>query len=591
MNAKRQLAIGLFCLCLIPCLDGGAAPPAGEAEDVQDFVLLADTRPVLVRLHVRIDDAPFRAAWDDFMKQLFAYLDVNGDGTLDRSELERAPSAELLLARGGRGIGLPAERMTAHGPFATNKDQKVTAVELAAYYRKSGLAPLQVQVGPTPLTIPHLPAQQMLGRGPRREPRPGTAVAEATFALLDTAGDGKLTSEKLAAAPGALLHADRNDKEIATAADLAAYGALHQPATAADAGPVVLVHPGEPGGELARRLLRRYGSGSGTPEKTRLTRKDLGLDEQTFALLDADQDGSLDREELARFARRPPDLELTARLGTKGEDGQVEVTGKKGESPLAVGVKAGDGAVALELGAVTVRLRPGIDVIRPHGLGATHTMRAADIIDRLDEGKKGYVTESDVRGMGYFYGAFKMMDRDGDGKVTVKELVAFYEQISEFQARASAGCVALVCIEEGRGLFDLLDTDHDGRLSVHEMRQAPKLLDRLDKDGKGYISRADVPRTYQLIVRRGAAGGIGYSNIGTFGGMGDVAVEAMLPSAPEPKAGPAWFRMMDRNADGFVSRREFLGSEELFDKIDTDGDGLISALEAIKADALFRKQR
>ena len=47
---------------------------------------------------------------------------------------------------------------------------------------------------------------------------------------------------------------------------------------------------------------------------------------------------------------------------------------------------------------------------------------------------------------------------------------------------------------------------------------------------------------------------------------------------------------MDRNGDGFVSRREFPGSDELFNKIDTDGDGLISVEEAIKADALVRKQ-
>ena len=47
---------------------------------------------------------------------------------------------------------------------------------------------------------------------------------------------------------------------------------------------------------------------------------------------------------------------------------------------------------------------------------------------------------------------------------------------------------------------------------------------------------------------------------------------------------------MDRNGDGFVSRREFPGSNELFNKIDADGDGLISVEEAIKADALFRKK-
>jgi hypothetical protein len=48
---------------------------------------------------------------------------------------------------------------------------------------------------------------------------------------------------------------------------------------------------------------------------------------------------------------------------------------------------------------------------------------------------------------------------------------------------------------------------------------------------------------------------------------------------------------MDRNRDGDVSRKEFIGTDEDFRKIDTDGDGLISLEEALKADALMRKQR
>jgi hypothetical protein len=37
---------------------------------------------------------------------------------------------------------------------------------------------------------------------------------------------------------------------------------------------------------------------------------------------------------------------------------------------------------------------------------------------------------------------------------------------------------------------------------------------------------------------------------------------------------------MDRNGDGDVSLREFLGPLELFRKLDRDGDGLISPDEA-----------
>jgi hypothetical protein len=53
--------------------------------------------------------------------------------------------------------------------------------------------------------------------------------------------------------------------------------------------------------------------------------------------------------------------------------------------------------------------------------------------------------------------------------------------------------------------------------------------------------------------------------------------------------GPLWFRKMDRNGDGFVSLREFLGSKEDFLRIDADGDGLISPEEAEREDVRLRK--
>ncbi len=50
--------------------------------------------------------------------------------------------------------------------------------------------------------------------------------------------------------------------------------------------------------------------------------------------------------------------------------------------------------------------------------------------------------------------------------------------------------------------------------------------------------------------------------------------------AATPEGVPAWFTRMDRNGDGDVSLREFLGPLELFRKLDRDGDGLISPAEA-----------
>ncbi len=58
---------------------------------------------------------------------------------------------------------------------------------------------------------------------------------------------------------------------------------------------------------------------------------------------------------------------------------------------------------------------------------------------------------------------------------------------------------------------------------------------------------------------------------------------------PTPQKGPLWFRKMDRNGDGDVSRGEFLGTKAEFDAIDTDHDGLISLEEAEAFDKKMRK--
>jgi hypothetical protein len=52
------------------------------------------------------------------------------------------------------------------------------------------------------------------------------------------------------------------------------------------------------------------------------------------------------------------------------------------------------------------------------------------------------------------------------------------------------------------------------------------------------------------------------------------------PDSRPTARGPAWFRAMDRNGDGFVSPAEFLGPQELFRRLDRNGDGLISPEEA-----------
>src|SRR5438132_1389036 len=67
------------------------------ARDGHDFIFLGESRPVLIRLHVRVDGKPVQQAWDDFIDSLFRYLDRDGNGVLSEDELQRAPRPQLLL--------------------------------------------------------------------------------------------------------------------------------------------------------------------------------------------------------------------------------------------------------------------------------------------------------------------------------------------------------------------------------------------------------------------------------------------------------------------------------------------------------------
>ncbi len=336
--------------------------------------------------------------------------------------------------------------------------------------------------------------------------------------------------------------------------------------------------------DLATRMQERYG----TKEKGKdLHQKDLGLDEATFKKLDTNGNGKLDSTELGGFVKRTPDIELVLRLGKKKDaEARMEVVTGEGRSPLADKFKPNEMLGLLDLGLTRAELRPNDQ----EGPDRIALMRQDYLIQfrQVDTNGDGVVDAAEAKGNGRLNRLFKAMDRDGDGKLTEKQLGAYFDHLQELQKRVAAGSVALTITDQSRGLFDLLDTDRDGRLSVREMRQAPKLLKQFDRAKKGYLMREDLPRTYRLELRRAAV------NLGDGGGLAAVA-ELYSGSYDSYEAegsskGPLWFRKMDKNRDGDVSRKEWLFSEELFRKIDTDGDGLISVQEAEKADEWFRKE-
>jgi Ca2+-binding EF-hand superfamily protein len=615
MKTLTTLCLLALAVIWLPAARGADKPPKADSQgDIQDVVFLAEARPLLIRLHVRLDGKPVSAAWDDFIKYLFAYLDVNGDGFLDKDEVERVPSAAqvssggLARALGGRGRGRGRPVGGAGGPtleaLDADKDGKVTLAELAACYRKNGLAPFHVQTAAAQSNP--LGGLALLGGG--RATPTVEAVSKAAFSLLDTNKDGKLSKEELAAAPSVLLRLDEDEDEMVTAAEMVpnagpslgdlfagrggrgmmGMGGPNRGGTADKNSRLIpLTKPGEAPEILVAALQERYGARAKKRPEKKLDIKDLGLDAATFRRLDTDGDGLLDAKELAGFVRRAPDLELVVRLG--GTEASVEAGAARKDDPLAGKVTRRDGMVLLDLGATRAELRGDDEEDRTDAFGGIIRQQLLAQFRQADKDNNGFLDRKEAEASRQFRGLFKAMDRDGDGKLTEKEVIAYLDQAREIQARARAASALLVLSDESRGLFDLLDTDRDGRLSVREMRGAVRLLKQLDRTGKGYLTRADIPRSYRLTLKRGMA------DTGPLGGAAAfLALYGGSDSGEQGRRltkGPLWFRKMDRNRDGDVSRKEFLFSAELFKKIDTDGDGLISLEEAERYDAQLRQQK
>ncbi|VTS06919.1 EF-hand domain-containing protein [Tuwongella immobilis] len=127
------------------------------------------------------------------------------------------------------------------------------------------------------------------------------------------------------------------------------------------------------------------------------------------------------------------------------------------------------------------------------------------------------------------------------------------------QRELSTGGVLLTLLDYGNGLFELLDANRDGSLSHRELREARTRVRDAGALVDGKLDAARLPHHLRGTLSQGHP-------------------ESPLESAPA--VGPTWFRAMDRNRDGEVSRREFTGPRSAFDRLDANRDGVIVLMEA-----------
>ena len=525
----------------------------------------------VIRLNVALTHAgrSVSAAWYDYLRVLFAYFDRDRDGVLNAYETEQCYSAVGMRALFYGNYYTPAS-----GPapdfraMDTDGDRKISPAEFVAYFAEMS---------------------DSLFRERRAQTTADDGTTENLIVRLDADKDGKLSKAELTAAPKLLFALDTDEDETVSLSEVfAALPRRKSSAAGAEmmnsnmmgmkgnaAATAVLPAAGDlflyPGralrGEVVPALIAKYDRN----KNGKLEADESPFDGAATKRLDRDGNAVLDDSELHAWTRETAGVELLVDVGVTPESGGVTVVG---DLPAgAVLRRESKRRAVLRFGSQSVEL----------SLFVPDAKQSKSVYDGLIAsvfGAKKHIDEQDLGGISnqFIRSIFDSADVNADGRLIRAELVNYFDM----QRRTMDLGFALSASVNRPTLFQVLDDDHDGKLSLRELRTAWERLSLLEAPGATTVSAGILRPVVFLQASPGPA----------FNGarlpLSDDFTQqtAMQPAAPKP--GPIWFSRMDRNSDGDVSRGEFLGSAAQFAVIDTDKDDLISLAEGEAHDRKLR---
>ena len=533
-------------------------PEQSPAEDRATLIILAPVGPVFVDLHLTVSRVPYREWVAQF---LTTDMDVDKSGRLDASELNLLTESikQLIGVRDSSDIlkAMHATSPTTLLPSTTPSDQMPADVAVEDFI------------------------EWLRNRIPRAfdliaQPQAAdNAVRLAS--LVDVDHDGAISEEELRAASRTLRFRDLDNDETFSVSELLPYRdpRSQNAAVAPDAVSLPFFHviDHESAERAAKRIVQRYGKEERVPAKL-MRQRDSNQENAASTVM------SLTDVEVLTIVEKPQfHMVMEVSLSVQSNTSNIKVAISRDASefckPMAKQV-FGEYSLAIDGLPLKVQALGGgaNDRRNTRGyLGQTFVMSDGDRNQYLDEGEFSGMMEalnrSGVRG------DFSAVDFNGDKMVTRDEVFSFAKR----DQMAVASRVQVSVKQDGKTLFGILDRNSDRRLSVREMRSGAEFLKPYDFNRDNKFADSELGTEFVLAISLGRPEFRRASGQSDMMSAGMNSGDALLPGS-DALNGPEWFRRMDRNQDGDVSAREFLGTKEQFRRIDTNNDELLSANEA-----------
>ncbi|HEY2837693.1 MAG TPA: hypothetical protein VGJ26_00980 [Pirellulales bacterium] len=560
-TAKVEISATAAASNPAPTVPSATAEPARA--DYYDVIFFARARPIFIRFHIEASQKRLSDVWQENVLDEFKYLDRDKSGGLDSKELGRSNVGE---------------------PQKSNENAVLKSIG----------AILGVGRSAAPAADPGSPvafAERMQAAQPEfalSVSSNGETAADRLFATLDENGDGQISADEQDSGLARLTARDLDDDETLSLQELAVHpypslnfnngfnlsGGEDDSGSSIRTARFVMIRTPVERQECAERWIRDYGkngflrSAADSP---------LAAVAQKAKTADASPAAPpslglvfLDAAALVEALKNPPiDMELLVRLGKKRDNKLPRVAFITADGAVLpkdardIKFSSANGSRVFETATERVELVASNDNVSDDS-----KRQYKENFKQADSDNNKYVDKKESERYGNFSGNFAMIDSNDDEKIFEEEFDAWLDR----QLASSHSRAVLSANDQGHPFFPLFDTNSDGRLGLRELRIGLTGLLSRDANGDGKLAEKELIHLYRLSVDPGQTNLTSAFGVFFYSGESD--------GRAKPTKGPEWFRNMDRNQDGDVSRREFLGSADNFKALDHDGDGLIDGKEA-----------